>query len=118
MNDIIESLLKYDDSLTDEEFAECDWSKLDVNTGLEPGSWVKIEWTLGKNRVKNLVDYGYVIALPGMDKEAGDIIIHIPFPNGPGKDQEPPMWLHFLQLLRNQRVKKITGKEQNKLPPF
>lgn len=76
---------------------------------LEPGDKIKIEW---KGRELNDVeDEGYLFQLPMCDESLDmlDFFVHIPDPdNSSGIGPAPQVFTHFISLLQNKLVKRIT----------
>ena len=78
------------------------WNK--VTADCQPGDKIKIIWK--KNQFDD-TDVGYIIALPGMQVDEGDVFVHIPNPS----KQNQPKWCHLYDLLSNDLVEKIKAKK-------
>ena len=78
------------------------WNKLKIDC--EPGDKIEIVWD---KKQYDYTDFGYVIALPGMAIDEGDVFVHIPKPSGGVMDVEPPQWVHLYDLLSNDLVDEI-----------
>ncbi len=100
---------KYKEPAEYKEF-NCKTKKIEVvdNKSISPqpipGAKVEIYWKQFKDP-----DYGYIFTLPGDDEEDIFIsgIIHIPFPQGGEKCQDPPEWIFIGRLISYPEVTKV-----------
>lgn len=81
-----------------------DYSKLD---DVEYGDVVAIEWD---GEFEGLVDYGYVMGLPGIEEDDANLggIIHVPHPQNPGgKDAAHAEWITLYDIGTNFGIKRL-----------
>lgn len=104
MNARLEKIISEIDRSMMRDSPEPDYSKMD---DVDYGDIVAIEWA---GEFEGMVDYGYVMGLPGVEEADANIggIIHVPCPSNPGgRDAAGPEWITVYSVGTHFGIKRM-----------
>jgi hypothetical protein len=102
-------LYKERSEVIDLEISEDVYKKIIGWENMKPGDKIRIEWK--GDVLDGIEDEGYIFQLPFCDDayDMLDFFVHIPSPdNSSGIGDAPQVFTHFISLMLNKLVQKIT----------